>query len=748
MGEGRRRRPGWRRGRSGGRPCGEGARWFGGFLLALGTFVGGAEAQDPERAAPEPDSAIQEGVRDLPDTFGDPGVRDLVGRARAARRRERGGIEHYEAVLRQRAYVGLRGGTFRRERSVIEEEKVARVRWERAGEVTVAWTGARRTVPLVAGGGEAADDIQEDLAEDLLDEADPGPILLDPGDDRLTFGGNWALHPLADSAGLHYRFTSGDTLRVALPDGRTVTLVEARVEPRESRFDRVAGSLWFDLEQGNLVRASYRPARPFDLDLDEPEDAEDVPGLLKPIRGEIRYITVDHSFHDFRWWLPSRWAFEGEVQLGRLARFPITLEWRIDDYRVNEDLSELPGEGPLPPGWSRNRKEVSKEGEPSRYLTVIVPPAGELSSSPDLGEGAGGTAPVAFTEDELRELRGTLESLLPADLRPAPRIGWGLQEGMVRYNRVEGLSVGARGVVPLSPLTGLRTEARLGYADLEPNGEVVIERGADTAHRVWLGAYRRLQPSSEWTDPFSLGSSLQAALFGGDRAPFHRALGVEAGVTGGGRSHRWELRLFGERHGEASRGTAVHLLHPITGRDMIPLQPVRPGDVAGLAGLLRWQRGLDPSGLIASGALRGEVAVGQLGYQRLSASAALVHPLPGGLAGALEVALGAAGGGVPPQRRFFLGGTTTLRGVRPSSVVGEAFWLARMEVGTGLPGLRLAAFGDLAWAGPPEDWRRSVPFAAVGGGLSMLDGLFRVDLARVVRGGESLRLHLYLDGLF
>lgn len=723
--------------------------WLGGFLLALGISGGAAGAQEREQTDPEREPSVQQEVRDLPDTFGDPGVRELVGRARAARRREREGIEHYEAVLRQRAYVGLRGGTFRRERSVIEEEKVARVRWERAGEVTVAWTGARRAVPLLAGSGEAADEIQDDLAEDLLEEADPGPILLDPGDDRLTFGGNWALHPLADSAGLHYRFSSGDTLRVGLPDGRAVTLVETRVEPRESRFDRVAGSLWFDLEQGNLVRASYRPARPFDLDLDEPDDAEDVPGLLKPIRAEISYITVDHSFHDFRWWLPSRWAFEGEVQLGRLARFPITLEWRIDDYRVNEDRSELPGDGPLPPGWSRNRREVSgEEGEPPRYVTVIVPPAGDLSSSPDLGEGPGGTAPAAFTEEELRELRGTLESLLPADLRPGPRIGWGFQEGMVRYNRVEGLSVGARGVVPLSPRTGLRAEARLGYADLEPNGELAIERGADTAHRVWLGAYRRLQPSSEWTDPFSLGSSLQAALFGGDRAPFHRTLGVEAGVTGGGRSHLWELRLFGERHGEATRGTAVHLLHPITGRDMVPLQPVRPGDLAGLAGLLRWQRGLDSSGLIASGTLRGELTAGQLGYHRASASAALVHPLPGGLAGAVEVALGAAGGDVPPQRRFFLGGTTTLRGVRPSSVVGEAFWLARMEVGTGLPGFRVAAFGDLAWAGPPGEWRRSVPFATVGGGISLLDGVFRVDVARVVRRGEALRLHLYLDGLF
>lgn len=734
-------------------------RLRGAGIVLVACLLGGGvltplPASGQERPSPDPETlpgatvVPDTLVIDPPDTFRDAGARRLVLRAREARHREVQGISHYEAVLRQRAYLGLRAAAFRRERGIIEEERVGQVRWEQEGEVTVAWLGGRRSVPFVAGSGAAEESIQRDLARDLLRGGDVGPVLAGPGDDRLAFGGNSMLHPLADSAGRHYRYSSGDTLRLGLPDGRTVTLVEARVEPREARFDRVAGSLWFDDDQGGLVRATYRPARPFDLEVDEPGDASDVPGFLKPIRAEIRYVTVDHSLHDFRWWLPRRWAFEGEVQLGRLARFPITLEWLMEDYAVNEAASALPGGDRLPPGWSRAQREVRRRGEPTRYVTVLVPPATELVQSPRLLGPSPGSAPTAFSPDEIREARAVLEGLLPRELRPGPTLGWGFSEGMVRYNRVEGLSVGARGVLPVSPITRLLAEARIGYGDAVLNGELSVERSRGAGERLALTAFRRLEPSSEWTSPFSFGSSLQSAVAGGERDPFHRTLGVEAAIADEGRRLRWELRLFGERHGEVERGTRYHLLHPITGRDMPALQPVEEGDVLGAAGLLRWQRGLDPEGLIASGSLRGEATVGDLPYQRVSATVALVHPLPGSLAGALEIGAGVGGGRLPPQRRFFLGGTSTLRGLKVAELPGESFWMARTEVGTGLPGFRLAAFSDLGWAGPRNEMRRGQPVASAGVGASLLDGLVRLDVARMVKGGDALRLHLYLDGLF
>ena len=683
------------------------------------------------------------------DTWRDPGAAALIGRARAARNQDLGDIRHYEARLRQRAYVGFRGIGFRRERGVFEEERAARIRWERGGERTVVWTGARREVPILAGIEGAPEAMAEELSTDLLRSSDAGPLLSDPWDDRLTLAGtgNWALHPLADTAGLHYRYASGDTLRIALPDGRTVTLYEARVEPRAVRFDLLAGSLWFDSAQGGLVRATYRPARPFDLELDEPEDASDVPGLLKPIRAEIRYITVDYSFHEFRWWLPRRWAFEGEAQVGRLARFPVTLEWLLEDYDVNAQASALPGQGELPAGWSRSQVAVRRDGEAPRYVTVIVPPADSLARSEELAPGPSGGEPTAFTLEELSELQGALEGLIPGNIRPPVTFGWGFDEGMVRYNRIEGLSVGARSVVPLSPRSRLVGEVRLGSADREPNVEVGLVRGLSEGRESALRGYRRLVASSEWSNAHSLGASLGTFIWGGDRAPFHRALGVELATRRDGRNVRLEGRLFGERHSGAERGTHFHLSRFITDDDMAPALPVEEGDVAGIEVVGRWQRGLDPRGLLASGTLRGEAATGDLSWQRVAASLAVVHPLPFRTAGAIEVT-GGTGWGVPPQRRFFVGGEGTVRGFREGSLQGESFWAVRTELAGDAPALRVAVFGDLGWAGPRDGLRDGVPVASAGLGLSMLDGVFRVDLARVVRGGSRMRLHFYLDGLF
>ncbi len=706
---------------------------------------GGLSAQLPADSASRAAGARVEPA----DSWRDPGVGALIRRAREARNEDLGDIRHYEARLRQRAYVGFRGVGFRRERGVFEEERGALIRWERGGERTVVWTGARREVPILAGLEGASGEVAEELSRDLLRSSDAGPLLSDPWDDRLTLAGtgNWALHPLADTAGFHYRYGSGDTLRVALPDGRTVTMYEARVEPREIRFDLLAGSLWFDSAQGGLVRATYRPARPFDLELDEPEDAADVPGLLKPIRAEIRYITVDYSFHEFRWWLPRRWAFEGEAQVGRLLRFPVTLEWLLEDYDVNAVTSALPGQGELPPGWSRSQMAVRRDGEDPRYVTVIVPPPDSLALGVGLEVGTVGGGPTTFTREELQELQGALEGLLPGHIRPAPTFGWGFGEGMVRYNRIEGLSVGARGVVPVSPRMRLVGEVRLGSADLEPNGELGVVRGVAEGRESWLRGYRRLVASSDWGNAHSFGASLGTFLWGVDEAPFHRALGLELGGRREGRTVRLEGRLFGERHSGVDRGTNFHLTRFITDRDMAAALPVEEGDAAGVELLARWQRGLDPRGLLASGTLRGEAATGDLSWQRVAASLALVHPLPFRTAGAIEMT-GGSGWGVPPQRRFFVGGQGTVRGFEEGSLQGESFWAVRAEVAGDVPAFRLGLFGDVGWAGPRDEFRAGVPVASAGVGLSLLDGIFRVDLARVLRGGSQTRLHLYLDGLF
>ena len=41
---------------------------------------------------------------------------------------------------------------------------------------------------------------------------------------------------------------------------------------------------------------------------------------------------------------------------------PLTVEWSIGDYAVNDSSTEIPTTGPLPPGWSRSEQKVKDPG--------------------------------------------------------------------------------------------------------------------------------------------------------------------------------------------------------------------------------------------------------------------------------------------------------------------------------------------------------------------------------------------------
>lgn len=695
------------------------------------------------------------------DTFRDPEVRLLVLRAREARRREVEGISSYEGVLRERIYVGLAAARFRRERGLFEQERIARVRWSADGERALQWLGARRAVPIVGAdtrldevraegrvgreGGELRDEMRRELPQELLRDADLGAFVFDPSGDRLAFGNSSFLNPLADTADAAYRFASGDTLRLRLPDGRSVVLVEVRVEPRRAAFTLVAGSLWFDAETALLVRASYRPARAFNLLLDEPGDAEDVPGFLQPVEAEISYVSVEYSLHEFRWWLPRRFAMEGEARAGRVVRIPLTVEWSIGQYEVNEPATAIPVTGPLPPGWSRREERVERDGKVA-YVTVVVPETEELLTAPELSEEFGRRGPVAFTDQEVNRLRGELEALLPTYQRLRPQVAWGLTQGLTRYNRVEGLSLGARVDAPLSPTATAVVEARLGTGDRTPYAAASLRLGTEA--RSWtLSGYRRLAAVDDWTDPFSLSSSVQNLMLGSSVGEFYRARGASLRRSVTGRSTRLEATAFYERHSAAPVTADFSFADLLSDRAVRPGMEALPATVAGARADLRWFRGQDPNGLILTGRLLGEAAGLDASYRRGAAILSASHPLPGGTAGAVELGAGALWGDVLPQRSFYLSGAGTLRGFDEGQVQGPAFWRARAELASGFAGARLAFFGDAGWAGPRSRFSLEDPYMSVGVGGSLLDGLVRLDVARGVRRGGAWRVYLYLDGL-
>lgn len=736
------------------------------FALLLLVAPGPLAPQAPERtdAAGAADTIPE--PRPLPaDSWSDPGVRALLERAQAARTAGTAGLDSFQGRIWERLYAGLDAARFRRERALFVEERAGFIRWSADGDRWVRWEGARRDIPIAGLSSARSEEQARQLASQLASEL-PWGRGFEPRRDRLVFGeGSWALDPLADTAALHYRFHSGDTLRITLPeDGRVVRLVEVRVEPRRSEFRLVSGSLWFEEEGGALARAIYRPARPFDLAIDgDGDDAGDVPGFLQPIRAEIRVVSVDHGLFDFQWWIPRRFLFEGEASIGRLVRFPLSVEWTLTELDVNQPVGTEFDEAELPEGWTRTSTRLARSGDAAEgdSLTIIrlVPPPGDLAASPSIGHLAPARA-ASFSAGELREIEARLGSLLPTPGLGRVSLHWGLQEGITRFNRIEGLATGLGATVPLPGERVVSGHLRVATQAPIPTAEVAYRSGS--VRRAWrAAAYHRLVGASDWHDPLGLGASTGNLFNGEGPTPWFRAAGASVGIDRVGVRARWRAEAFVEAHRPAAFGTRFHLRRIVDPARRLPDNfEAERGTWAGFRAEHRWQSGVDPlrPRLLTRGRLEG--ARSTEAYGRGSVALTGLLPLGSGWDTALEIGGGGSVGTLPVQRRFFPGGAEGYRPIEVGEREGDAFFLARAEVGRGFTGARVVLFADALGMHLEDGATPSLPGVPVpspgwgatgygaGIGVSFLDGLLRADLSRELRPHGGWRALFYLDALF
>src|SRR5579859_3007094 len=211
------------------------------FVIALALVL----VQDTSRAAPVP-----------PGSYADSSTALLVARARAARQRNERLVTSYTATVSQRMGVGIHA--LSRDRMLFHQELVAHIEWYRDRPSRVDVRGARQAVPIAIRG--------EHVPEDLDDQV--RWLVIDPSEDYLRVIGaadsEGFVYPLIVGGESSYRFRAGDTTTITLPTGRTVQVVELVVTPRRADFRLMSGSLWFDADSYALVRAVFRPARPFD----------------------------------------------------------------------------------------------------------------------------------------------------------------------------------------------------------------------------------------------------------------------------------------------------------------------------------------------------------------------------------------------------------------------------------------------------------------------------------------------------
>ena len=693
----------------------------------------------------------------------DPGARRLVAAARTRRETIDRSITAYRTRVRERIGVGIRA--LRRDRMLYRRELALRIDWRRDSVVQIEVLGARQSVPAAAPKREVPEDLK----------GDAGDYAFDPADDRLTIGfGNTRRdttqdstsrhrdvefrHPLAPGSEADYKFATGDSSVVVFADGHTITLRELRIIPRRLDFQLMSGSFWIDEASHAVVRALIRPARPFDFERDvSDEDDKDIPGFVKPIKIEVRYITIDYGLWTGRWWLPRLVAMDAVATAGSFLQMPVRYERVYDEYEVTGDTA-LPRAARPPAATAADdsvaraachaREAVEKisckcrNGHCLAFRVNIPTDSAALISSAVLPPPFGSANDTLISEGEMQELTRGLGRLPAApwqfQVRP-PR--WGL----ARYNRVEGLGLGARGDLDLGRLR-LDGTAYIATTDGEPDLQAGVVHETGTA-RFRFAGYRRLAGVDPTARSLGIGNSLGALLLGRDDGDYFRATGAELTVAPPVTlPQRFTIRLYAETQRRALKRTDFSLPHAL--HDIHVFRPNITADSAdqfGASLTLRTQRGIDPALPQWTAEVTLDGSVGTYRFGRASSTVRVSAPLGPNLAGAVELAGGMADGVVPVQSLWYLGGPGTIRGYGGNASRGDAFWRARLELANRWPAARVVVFADVGRAGPREQLSLARSLAGVGVGASFIDGLFRLDLTRAVRTPTGWRLDLYTD---
>ena len=853
-----------------------------GCLLLVALYGQTLGAQQPARRQPV--------TPELERTaFADARARTLLERARQARLARDSALRAYDAKSYLAITVGVGLKRFGRDRLLLRTEQASHVTWAREAGLWVEPTGRRTGFPM----GEAQ-----------LDLTAATPIPFFPGREALWIPSsnmrvaqaevneNEMLHPLAGGAEAYYRYATGDSVSIRLPDGRAIGLRELRITARKPDWRAFVGSFWFDVESGNLVRAAYRMAAEMDVwqsakeesrrerdhweelartdtgaagrearaRVAHPRDDDDAPFWVRAMLGEIHAnisaITVEYGLYEGRFWLPKRNVAEGEARAS-FMRIPIEVEERFQYNSINgtepvpappplasEDTTWATG-GRLSIGGDTDRRaraadtslaaRVAREdsivehdtrladslrtaaraarakgdtlsaremesaanyraararqiirrreacsrgdstyyaGTSSRFggavrMAIRMPcDTSHFATSPDLPGSVYGTGEDLFSAADRDALLGTLDfGLQPGWSPQKPVLHTGLD--LVRYNRIEGFSLGASATSVLGKGYTARLVARLGTGDWTPNGDLSLARSNGRAE-VRLAAYHRLAVANDdWGAPLSFGASLANALYARDEGFYYRSWGAEVTGTRDGigsfLSARTQWRLFAERQDSAgvdpnTQASLGNLLGSAHFQPNIAAEPL--ASMGAGASIMRTFGGADPSGPRLDTRLRAEAAftdrsdtLGNTGYGRGLVEATLARGL-GRFTGALTGAVGGSIGDLPPQRAFYLGGLQTVRGqfAKPEGAgrVGDTFWLGRAELGLGrMLAARPSLFYDIGWAGPRKEFSKpGRPLSGAGVGLSLLDGIARIDVARGIWPERRWRVDFSLDARF
>src|SRR4051812_2894251 len=139
-------------------------------------------------------------------------------------------------------------------------------------------------------------------------------------------------HPLSATGLAAYDFAITDSLPLQLP-GRTITLYEVKVRPRDDRQPRIIGAVYIDRDDAQVVRMAFNFTRAAFLD----NSLDDL------------FVVIENGLIGGRYWLPRKQEIEirrGGTWLDYPVRGIIRGRWEIGDYQVNVGLPRSLFAGP------------------------------------------------------------------------------------------------------------------------------------------------------------------------------------------------------------------------------------------------------------------------------------------------------------------------------------------------------------------------------------------------------------------
>ncbi len=548
-----------------------------------------------------------------------------------------------------------------------------------------------------------------------------------------ALGEDW-IDPLSEAGLESYTYRMGAVFEDFGADSMALQTVE--VSSGDSEQPGIVGAIWFDVDSGRPVRAMYRPRGRWELRSGFRGFIRAIPLVPKHAKGQVDHVLIDYEFDSAGIARPSTASLDGTMfWFFDLAHLPVSIVQSFD--------------------WTRSMASSDSKSALEASGGGIQPePDGRWLPPPDTAFGATWLAPPRLEgghndrseREELAPFVRELDRLAgPPPTKTLGATAAGLVSG-VRFNHVQGVNFTARYPWYLGPRSTIHSKLTIPTSGFDLTGQVEYRK--DFRPQFWsFKGYSKLADTNWFEIPNAFLGSLTAILTGNDDGNYYLAQGFSVGHGLEDLPLSGVLEAFAEYESGVER-TATYSL--FGGPDQANVPPILAdeGMYYGVRGNANFQFGDDPQRGVAVVRLGGEAATGERSYTTLMTKNDVVGPLPGRLTGALRLTLGIAMGDPPDQTLWYLGGTKTVRGYPTNSAAGQGTYIVRAEVGTDLPLLRLVAFADIGWAGRTGDLLDETPLMGVGPGLSLLDGVVRIDVATGLNRNGGTQLSFATSGVF